>query len=94
MLTDRIRAALRVGSHEHVTWHNFKIYSEPAKSTMETLNRAVASMDNPTKLDGNIPGIGEVVNIPILAISPTEILMVGPTWLVTTELLTGAEPTP
>jgi len=89
MFSDHIRAILRLESHEHVTWHKPRFYTEPSKAAIDTLNRACAGMDNPMKLDGCIPGIGEVVDIPILAISPTEIIMVGPTWLVISELYIG-----
>ena len=85
MFTDKIMAVLHPVGHEHKSWHNPKIYLDPPRKTMETLNRAVETMDDPSWMSGSIPEIGEITDIPMLALSPTTIILVGKTWLATLE---------
>jgi len=81
MFTDKIMAVLHPVGHEHKSWTLVCLYNEVPKRNIEALYRAVLSMDSFSQMSGTIPEIGEIVDMPMIALGPTTIMLIGQTWL-------------
>ncbi len=89
MLTDRIIPPFKSQSHEHFTYKLAEFYDNPPNLSLRMLTRAIETNDRKTTISAFIPDLGDVENVPIISLSPSTIMLIGPSWIAIFDLYKG-----
>ena len=81
-MTDRIMALFQTQGHEHLSWDPKKVVLrlDTPRRTLNILHRAIETDNDKGEMSINLPGLGEVVDVPFIQLSPTTVMLVGNTW--------------